>query len=127
MAWSARHEMTAAAMRARAELYLVDLRSNVPDRYRELLNEIAARHGIRIRDILSSNNSALVVGARKEAAAALRELGLSYPTIGAILRKHHTSILHYLGKGSSTHSQRIASLEATVESLRCEIEVLKAR
>lgn len=47
--------------------------------------------------LLSKRRNALLVEKRKLIAKELREKGLSYPQIGKLLNRHHTTIMHLLG------------------------------
>lgn len=47
--------------------------------------------------LLSKRRTADLVEKRKLIAKDLRELGLSYPAIGKLLNRHHTTVMHLLG------------------------------
>lgn len=47
--------------------------------------------------LLSKRRDASLVKKRKLIAKDLREQGLSYPQIGKLLNRHHTTIMHLLG------------------------------
>ena len=51
----------------------------------------AERHGVEVADIRSRRRAA--VPAKKEAARALRDMGLSWPQIGRAMNCHHTSAI----------------------------------
>lgn len=65
-------------------------------RSREILEEVAAKHGLRVDDLRSKSRLHVLVAARQEASFRLRtELGLSLPAIGRLLGgRDHTTILH---------------------------------
>lgn len=74
-------------------------------RSRLILEEVAAKHGLQVKDITSPARTRPIVNARHEAAYRLRnEAGLSFPQIGRLIgNRDHTSALH----GVRMHSARI--------------------
>lgn len=65
----------------------------------DFLEAVCRRRNVLIDDVLSRKRSKRLVGARSEIAKILRQnLGLSYPEIGAILHRDHTSIIHLVKK-----------------------------
>jgi hypothetical protein len=59
---------------------------------------VASAHGITTGELLSRDKYAPVVKARAEAARVLREeLKLSYPSIGAVLNQHPSTVMYHLG------------------------------
>src|SRR5665213_3947434 len=62
---------------------------------RQIQMEVAANHGISRESMMRSSNIAPIVAARNEAIFRCRtELGMSFPMIGRIFGKHHTSVIH---------------------------------
>lgn len=55
--------------------------------------EIAARHKMSLSTVLSHDKRDKVVEARRELARYLRSLGKSYPKIGLLIGRDHTSAL----------------------------------
>ena len=58
-----------------------------------LVLDIAARRNVLPEDILGRRRGKLVMAARKDLYVALRERGMSYPEIGAMLDRDHTTVL----------------------------------
>ena len=54
---------------------------------------IAAAYGMTLDEVRSRSRKTGRVAARKAIAAAMRGIGLSYPQIGRMLCRHHTTIL----------------------------------
>jgi len=65
---------------------------------RWLFAQMCGMYGVSPSEILESNHSREMVDFRREFARAAHGLGYSTPSIGAILHRHHTSILHLLRK-----------------------------
>jgi hypothetical protein len=59
-----------------------------------LIEEIATTHGLKVEDLRSRRVLPEFVEARRCFARQARELGYSYPHIGRVLGKHHTTILN---------------------------------
>jgi chromosomal replication initiation ATPase DnaA len=55
--------------------------------------EIAERRGVRVNAMLGSGGSKPVFAARRELARYLRGIGKSYPKIGELLGRDHTSVM----------------------------------
>ena len=65
--------------------------------WRTILNEVAKRHMISPKDILSNSRRNFIVVARQEVCWRLhKELKMSLPQIGRRLNRDHTTILHSL-------------------------------
>lgn len=63
------------------------------DDARAVLEQAAWRNHVSVDDVLSKSRLREVVKARQEAAWELRQLNLSYPQIGAILGRDHSTVL----------------------------------
>ena len=124
MSWSPRLEQSAQQMKQHWSS-LVPVSTGIQPRYLVIIQRAATRHAVRTRDILGSRQFPPLVKARKEIAQELHDQGLSLPAIGRIMRRHHTSILHYLGKGKMTSKERIEALEAENARLREIIAALQ--
>lgn len=74
--------------------FVVNDRSGDSSYASELAREIAAEHGVVEHTLFASNRDHKVVTARAELAKRLRMTGWSYPRIGAVLGRHHTSVMH---------------------------------
>ena len=54
---------------------------------------IALRHGLTRHDLIGPRRIAKIMNARKECYVLLRSRGMSYPQIGRIFNRHHTTII----------------------------------
>lgn len=61
---------------------------------REFIARRAAEHGIKLDQLLSGDRHIDIVMARRDIASELRGRGMTYPRIGELLNKHHSSIIH---------------------------------
>ena len=69
-----------------------------PHFVRDEISEVAAIFGVTPEQIMSRNRSAKVYTARCAIINLLDQRGWSSTRIGAALNRHHTSILHSLGR-----------------------------
>lgn len=60
------------------------------------LREIASKRGLRLENVLAKGRSEPEVACRAVMAHYLRSRGLSFPRIGQMLNRDHTSILHLI-------------------------------
>jgi hypothetical protein len=61
----------------------------------EIIAEVAAKHGLTPEALKSKSNVREIAAARNEAMARCRlETPLSYPSIGRLFKKHHTSVIY---------------------------------
>jgi hypothetical protein len=66
---------------------------------RQIQAQVCALHSISLHDLVNGGNQANLVAARSEAMARCRwELGMSYPRIGRLFGRHHTTVIHAIGK-----------------------------
>ena len=63
---------------------------------KEIIEKVCNFWGITEEELFGKERTNLYVKARREVSRELRKLGLSYPSIGKILKKDHTTIIHYL-------------------------------
>ena len=63
-----------------------------------ILNEAAELYGVTIEQLLSNSREYRVVRARQAACWLLRGYGLSFPRIGAIVSRDHTTVMHACGR-----------------------------
>ena len=64
-----------------------------------IIEATAAKHSITVEQLLGPRRQQTYVAARRECAERLRnELEMSYPKIGKVMNRDHTSILHLLKK-----------------------------
>lgn len=62
----------------------------------DILKSFCGEYDVQKDDLLSKKRGSLV-NVRKSIAVKLRGEGWSYPKIGKLLHRHHTSIMHLLG------------------------------
>lgn len=60
------------------------------------LREIANKRGLKLEHVLAKGRSERLVACRAVMAHHLRNRGLSFPRIGQMLNRDHTSILHLI-------------------------------
>ena len=64
----------------------------------EILCQVAAETGVRVKDMKSARRWDTLVKARRLAAQRLREAGYGYPDIGRALGgTHHTTMMYLIG------------------------------
>jgi chromosomal replication initiation ATPase DnaA len=66
-----------------------------------LLDAVAFSWGVTTGDILGRSRLRKHVEARRAVAAAMVARGLEYAFVGRLLGRHHTTILHLLGRRPS--------------------------
>lgn len=59
----------------------------------EVVAQVAHKHGLAPKDILSASRTAPIVRARHECWRRLRERGWSYPAIARAFDRDHTTVL----------------------------------
>jgi chromosomal replication initiator protein len=79
-----------------------------------LLARVCEHFEITMTELLSKDRHAHIADARHVAAWLLRETGLSYPSIGKVLERDHTTIMHSVRKVE----REIASEPRAAETLR---------
>ena len=60
----------------------------------QLIRDIASQNRVTLHDVMGPSRAQYIVTARFKCYRALRQKGLSYPQIGAIMKRDHTSILY---------------------------------
>lgn len=66
------------------------------DKYEEIIENICNSYGIRKEHLLSRRRDKNLVKIKKLCYKLLRETGLSYPKIGKLMHKNHTTVLKVL-------------------------------
>lgn len=66
------------------------------ERWRRDLEAIASLHGMTFETTLRKERFRVFVNARRDCYAYLREQGWSYPEIGALYGRDHSSVMHAL-------------------------------
>jgi chromosomal replication initiation ATPase DnaA len=59
-----------------------------------VLDEVRKRHGLDVTLMLSKKRIQSFVRARNVVCECLHRLGYSYPQIGMVLERHHSSVMH---------------------------------
>ena len=72
----------------------INLQKDRDRRIGTILESVAEQTGIVVTRIIGRENTQRVVEARRLVSIQARQLGYSYPRIGAALNKHHTTIIH---------------------------------
>jgi len=62
------------------------------------VQNIADDHGVTVEDIFGKRRHAPIARARQEAFTALRWYGFSYPQIGRIFGRDHSTVIHGVRK-----------------------------
>jgi DNA-binding CsgD family transcriptional regulator len=65
---------------------------------RQLISEVAARHGATVELILQRRKPRRLLAARIEIAMALVARGYSCQRIGNVMNRNHTTVCYYLGR-----------------------------
>lgn len=68
------------------------------DDARSIVEQIAGRYSIGVRELMSSDRSRRLIRPRWHAYFALREAGFSYPAIGEIMNRDHSTVMHGIRK-----------------------------
>ena len=63
------------------------------ERRRMIIAQVCDRHGVAVEEVMGRSRFKRVCTARKEAYAMLREERLSYPTIGRMFGRDHTTVV----------------------------------
>lgn len=72
----------------------------------EILNQVCLEKGISIEQLLGKQRKSQFVNARKQCARSLRALNLSFPQIGKLMNRDHSSIIHYINPVPSHRPKR---------------------
>lgn len=59
-----------------------------------LLEQVAEKHSLTAEDLISKRQWLEMMDARRDFAIQAREKGYSFPHIGRVLHRHHTTIVH---------------------------------
>ena len=66
-----------------------------------ILEQVSEQSGHSIERILSKRRFANITRARHCAMWAMRQQGMSFPAIGRVFNRHHTSVMHACSKVES--------------------------
>lgn len=79
-----------------------------PVSIKAIIRAVAAKHGIRVPELMSHRRHAVVVAARHDAIVQvyLARPNMSLPQIGRLFHRDHTSILSCLRKAGVYHARR---------------------
>ena len=76
-------------------------------KYKRLIESIANLYDITSKDILGKCRKAHISEARIIVAYILRHVGYSFPEIGEILNRHHSSIIYFLNVFKSRYEYEV--------------------
>ncbi len=87
-----------------------------------ILTSVCENHNITLNELLSPRRNRKFVLARKECARILRENGLSYPKIGKIMNRDHSSIVHLIKPTPSHKPKRgyVETMPSVLLKLNCK-------
>jgi len=71
---------------------------------REVIEPILQRHELTWLEISSAKRSNRLVACRHECMWEMRRAGMSYPTIGTLLNRDHTTVIHGVKKYEHTRT-----------------------
>lgn len=75
---------------------------------RSAIRQAAKLYGVRPSEIRGTSRRAVVVSARHLAAWLAREIGgLSYPELGHVFGRHHTTMIHAVERGRAVAAQEV--------------------
>jgi chromosomal replication initiation ATPase DnaA len=63
------------------------------ERRRMIIAQVCDHHGVAVEEVMGRSRFKRICTARKEAYAMLREERLSYPTIGRMFGRDHTTVV----------------------------------
>lgn len=79
----------------------------------EIIREVAAAHHVRVDNITGPSRDRSVVRARCE---AMRKVAaewdwLSYPAIGRLFNRDHTTVMHHVVKAGGKHTRQLCTCD----------------
>lgn len=69
-------------------------------RSRDIIKAVAQEHGLQPSDILGRDRFGHFIEARRETMVRLREAGFSYPQIGSILDRDHSTVVFHVNQSN---------------------------
>lgn len=69
-------------------------KTNLWERFGWIVGEVAKRHRMTVSDILSKSPNRRIGRARRDAYSCLYASGLSYPEVGLMFGRDHTTVLY---------------------------------
>lgn len=73
----------------------------------DVATAVAQAHGVPLRELLGRRRHASVARARAALYTALRGHGMSYPEIGRLLRRDHTTVMSVVRNAGGPPSRRL--------------------
>lgn len=64
--------------------------------YEKIILDICEKHGVSLVRFMGPQREQNIVKARIECSKTLRDHGLSFPRIGELMNRHHSTIIHHL-------------------------------
>lgn len=72
-----------------------------------IVSEVETEYGLEYGDLASKKASRHISNARREAVLKLREISLSFPDIGRLLNRDHTTVMRlFHNTGSRTQKKK---------------------
>jgi len=96
-----------SAIRRELSINAIDIRKDQDRRLWNILESVAEEMKISTAQIIGGGNTPRLVEARQKVSVMARQFGYTYPRIGALLNKHHTTIIHLVKRHAqieNTHS-----------------------
>lgn len=85
----------AAAMERLSTLETVGTHSPLGMGLRSMLSELCIKHSVSFADVVGPCHDKNLIAVRREFAHIARAQGCSFPRIGRILHRHHSTVIHY--------------------------------
>lgn len=87
-----------------------------------LIEQVAARHGLTLATIFDQDRRPHVVVARQEAIAAVHRQfpAWSYPVLGKVFRRDHSTVMHALRRGGAYVPSKPPSQPQTIHAAAAE-------
>lgn len=93
----------------------------IPEAARQILREVAIEHRLNRDEILGRLRWPEFVAARIDVAHRLRERGYSMPRIGAVLGRHHSTIIYYFKRDVHvTRKKSTAMAKRKITPAQCQ-------
>lgn len=84
---------------------------------REVIADVAARHGVTSDQILSETRVTKVMAARHEIFSILHGMGASFMSIGRLMDRHHSTVMHGIAQHRAAHAPGHATPETPIEGI----------
>jgi len=75
-------------------------RERTPEVLGKIVETVASNRHLDVEEIINGGNHRSLVNARREIVLKAREQGFSFPKIGGVLKRHHTTIMYLFKNGA---------------------------